>query len=90
MSCWYRIQQERPKLSKIDLEISDNLEFEEGDCAVIIKEDGAIGRVIMPKINRATLDTEGYKKLLDVLEVLQPGSRDKLIQHNQKNKGSVH
>tara|TARA_B100000902_G_C27194155_1_gene855529 strand:- start:868 stop:1101 length:234 start_codon:yes stop_codon:yes gene_type:complete len=77
-------------LSKIDLEIADNLEFDEGDCAVIIKPDGSIGRVIMPKMNQATLKTEGYKKLLDVLEVLQPGSRDKLINHNQKEKGSVH
>tara|TARA_B100000900_G_C20474106_1_gene672642 strand:+ start:107 stop:340 length:234 start_codon:yes stop_codon:yes gene_type:complete len=77
-------------LSKIDLEIADNLEFDEGDCAVIIKPDGSIGRVIMPQMNQATLKTEGYKKLLDVLEVLQPGSRDKLINHNQKEKGSVH
>ena len=58
--------------------------------ASIIKEDGSIGRVIMPKMNQATLKTEGYKKLLDVLEVLQPGSRDKLINHNNKEKGSVH
>ena len=77
-------------MSKIDLEISDSLEFEEGDCAVIIKSDGSIGRVIMPQMNQATLKTEGYKKLLDVLEVLQPGSRNKLIEHNQKEKGSVH
>jgi len=77
-------------LSKIDLEISDSIEFEEGDCAIIIKEDGSIGRVIMPRMNQATLKTEGYKKLLDVLEVLQPGSRDKLIKHNLKEKGSIH
>ncbi len=77
-------------MSKIDLEISDSIEFEEGDCAVIIKEDGSIGRVIMPRMNQATLKTEAYKKLLDVLEVLQPGSRDKLIKHNQKDKGSIH
>ena len=77
-------------MSKIDLEISDSLEFEEGDCAVIIKSDGSIGRVIMPQMNQATLNTDGYKKLLDVLEVLQPGSRNKLIKHNQKQKGSVH
>ena len=77
-------------MSKIDLEISDNLEFEDGDCAVIIKPDGSIGRVIMPRMNQATLETDGYKKLLDVLEVLQPGSRDKLIKYNQKEKGSVH
>ena len=45
----YKTQPGRPKLSKIDLEITDKLEFNDGDCAVIIKEDGSIGRVIMPK-----------------------------------------
>ena len=77
-------------MSKIDLEVSDNLEFEDGDCAVIIKEEGSIGRVIMPRVNKDMLDTEGYKKRLDVLEVLQPGSRDKMIKHAEKDKGSVH
>ena len=77
-------------MSKIDLEVSDNLEFDEGDCAIIIKEDGSIGRVIMPKVDKDILQTEGYRKLLDVLEVLQPGSRDKMIQHAEKDKGSVH
>ena len=77
-------------MSTIDLEVSDNLEFDDGDCAVIIKEDGTIGRVIMPKVNKDLLQTEGYRKLLDVLEVLQPGSRDKMIQHAEKDKGSVH
>ena len=77
-------------MSKVDLEVSDNLEFDDGDCAVIIKEDGSIGRVIMPKVDKDLLQTEGYKKLLDVLEVLQPGSRDKMIQHAEKDKGSVH
>ena len=77
-------------MSKIDLEISDSLEFNDGDCAVIIKEDGSIGRVIMPKATKEILNTDGYKKLLDVLEVLQPGSRDKMIQHAEKEKGRVH
>ena len=77
-------------MSKIELEVSDTLEFEEGDIAVIIKEDGSIGRVIMPKVNKDMLKTEGYKKLLDVLEVLQPGSRDKMIKHAENDKGSVH
>jgi hypothetical protein len=77
-------------LSKIDLEITNTLEFDDGDCAVIIKEDGSIGRVIMPDIKRGRLETEGYKKLLDVLEILQPGSRDKMIDHAKKGKGSMH
>ena len=46
-------------MSKIDLEVSDNLEFDDGDCAVIIKEDGSVGRVIMPKVNKDLLKTEG-------------------------------
>ena len=77
-------------MSKIDLEVTDQLEFDDGDCAVIIKEDGSVGRVIMPRVNKAMIESEGYKKLLDVLEILQPGSRDKLIQHAEKDKGSVH
>ena len=77
-------------MSKIDLEVSDNLEFDAGDCAVIIKEDGSIGKVIMPKVDKDILKTEGYRKLLDVLEILQPGSKDKMIQHAEKDKGSVH
>ena len=77
-------------MSKIDLEVSDNLEFEDGDCAVIIKEDGSVGRVIMPKVDKNILKTEGYRKLLDVLEILQPGSRDKMIKYAEKGKGSVH
>lgn len=77
-------------MSKIDLEVSDNLQFDDGDCAVIIKEDGSIGRVVMPDVNRKMIASEGYRKLLDVLEVLQPGSRDKMINYAQKGKGSMH
>ena len=77
-------------MSKIDLEVSDNLQFDDGDCAVIIKDDGSIGRVVMPDVNRKMMASEGYRKLLDVLEVLQPGSRDKMINYAQKGKGSMH
>jgi hypothetical protein len=77
-------------LSKIDLEVSDNLEFDDGDCAVIIKEDGSIGRVVMPSVNRKMIASEGYRKLLDVLEVLQPGARDKMINYAEKGKRSMH
>ncbi len=77
-------------MSKIDLEISDNLEFDDGDCAIIIKEDGSIGRVIMPQMTTEKLNTEGYRKLLDVLDVLQPGAKEKFIKHGEKEKGSIH
>ena len=77
-------------MSKIDLEVSDNLQFDDGDCAVIIKEDGSIGRVVMPDVNRKMIASEGYRKLLDVLEVLQPGARDKMINYAEKGKRSMH
>ena len=77
-------------MTKIDLEVSDNLQFDDGDCAVIIKDDGSIGRVVMPDVNRKMIASEGYRKLLDVLEVLQPGARDKMINYAEKGKGSMH
>ena len=70
-------------MSKIDFEIADDIEFENGDCCVIIKSDGAIGRVVMPDINQKIIETEGYRKLLDVLEILKPGAKKKFIKYNQ-------
>ena len=77
-------------MSKIKLEIAENLDFEEGDCAITIKKDGSIGKVIMPKMNTETLSTEGYKMLLEVVEILQPGSKEEFLKHNEKEKGSIH
>ena len=77
-------------MSKIKLEIAENLDFEEGDCAITITKDGSIGKVIMPKINTETLSTEGYKMLLEVVELLQPGSKEEFLKHNEKEKGSIH
>ena len=77
-------------MSKIKLEIADTLDFEEGDCAITIKKDGSIGKVIVPKMNTETLNTEGYKMLLEVVELLQPGSKEEFLKHNQKEKGSIH
>ena len=75
---------------KINLEIADNLDFEEGDCCITIKKDGSIGKVIVPKMNREMLDSDGYKALLEVVEILQPGAKDQFIKHNEKEKGSIH
>ena len=70
-------------MSKIEVEIADDIEFEQGDCCVIIKSNGAISKVVMPEMNRNFIDTAGYKKLLDVLEILKPGARNQFIKHNQ-------
>ncbi len=77
-------------MSKINLEIAENLDFEDGDCAITIKKDGSIGKVIVPKMNRDMLNSDGYKALLEVVEVLQPGAKNEFIKHNEKDGGSVH
>ena len=77
-------------MSRLKLEITDNLDFEDGDCAITIRKDGSIGKVIMPKINTETLNTEGYKMLLEVVELLQPGSKEEFLKYNEKQKGRIH
>ncbi len=77
-------------MSRLKLEITDNLDFEDGDCAITIRKDGSIGKVIMPKMNTETLNTEGYKMLLEVVELLQPGSKEEFLKYNEKQKGSIH
>ena len=77
-------------MSKINLEIAENLEFEDGDIAITIKQDGTIGKVILPKMDLKTQNSEGYSAMLEVVELLQPGSKEQFIKHNKKVKGSVH
>jgi hypothetical protein len=77
-------------LSKVNLEIADNLDFEDGDIAITIKQDGAIGKIIMPTMNEEMRNSEGYKKMLDVVELLSPGAKEEFIKHNSKEKGSIH
>ena len=77
-------------MSKVDVEITENLEFEDGDIAITIKPDGAIGKIIMPKMNEEIRSSEGYRKMLDVVELLSPGAKEEFIKHDSKGKGSVH
>ena len=77
-------------MSKVNLEIDENLDFEDGDIAITIKQDGAIGKIIMPKMNEEMRNSEGYKKMLDVVELLSPGAKEEFIKHNSKEKGSIH
>ena len=77
-------------MSKIDLQIADTLEFEDGDIAITIKRDGSIGKVILPKMDLKTQQSNGYKAMLEIVELLQPGAKQEFIKHNEKEKGSVH
>ena len=77
-------------MSKIDVDHSDELDFVDGDCCVIISKSGNIRKILVPKMDTAMINSAGYRALLDVIDVLQPGSREEFIKHNEKDKGSVH
>jgi len=86
----YRTQLRRQKLSRIDVDESDELDFVDGDSCVIISKNGEIRKIIVPKMDTAMINSAGYRALLDVIDLLQPGSREEFIRHNEKDKGSIH
>ena len=71
-------------MSKFNIEIDDHLDMEVGDSVVVIKKDGSVGKVILPEMDNETQHTAGYKKMLQVLEILKPGSKEDIIKHNRK------
>ena len=71
-------------MSRIDIEISDELDFDVGDCCIVIKPDGTIGKVILPEMSNRTPQTAGYKKMLEVVDFLKPGAKKDFIQYNRK------
>ena len=77
-------------MSKIDVDQSDELDFVDGDSCVLISKNGEIRKIIVPKMDTAMINSAGYRALLDVIDLLQPGSREEFIKRNEKDKGSVH
>ena len=77
-------------MSRIDVDHSDELDFVDGDSCVIISKSGDIRKILVPMMNTAMINSAGYRALLDVIDLLQPGSREEFIKHNEKDKGSIH
>ena len=80
-------------MNKINIEISEELDFdfEDGDACIHIKSDGTIGKVFMPEMNTKIVNSNGYKKLLEVIDILKPGAKNEFIKYNQgKIKGRLH
>jgi len=76
---------EEQKLSKLDIEITDELDFEIGDCCIVIKRDGTIGKLILPEMRPETVKTEGYKKMLKIIDMLKPGAKKEFVKHNKRS-----
>ncbi len=74
-------------MSKIDLEVAEELDFEIGDCVIVIKQDGSLGKIVVPEMNAETIKSDGYKKMLDVIDILKPGSKEVL---DKKHGGTIH
>ena len=71
-------------MSKFNIEIDDHLDMEVGDSVIVIKKDGSIGKVILPEMTNETQHTAGYRKMLQVLEILKPGTKEDFIKHKKK------
>ncbi len=93
ISCLCKRQPRRPKLSRIKIDIDNELDFdlEEGDMVIHIKHDGEIGKVCMPEMSSKVQNSLGYKKMLQCLEILKPGTEDEFIKYHEKQrKGTMH
>jgi hypothetical protein len=80
-------------LSRVKIQSGDefDIEFEQGDAIVVVSETGGIRKVYMPDMNLRYFNSEGYKKLLECIDVLQPGAKEEFIKHNEKErKGRIH
>ena len=60
-------------------EIDDTLEIHPGDSVIVIKADGTLGKVIMPEVRNELDKTEGYLKVIEVLELFNPNASVELI-----------
>ena len=71
-------------MSKIDIVVDDDLDFEVGDCCIVIKPNGTIGKVILPEMTNHTPLTKGYKKMLQVIDILKPGAKKDFTEYNKR------
>ncbi len=69
MLCLYRRQHGRPKLSN-KIKVEEGIDVADGDCIIVIKENGSIGEVILPEVNNPAQESKGYKLTWDVLEFI--------------------
>jgi len=80
-------------LSRVKIEQGDefDIEFEDGDAIVVVTQEGNIRKLYMPQMGTEYFNSEGYKKLLDCIDVVQPGAKDEFIKfHEKERKGRIH
>jgi hypothetical protein len=50
--------------------MEEGIDVAVGDSIIVIKEDGSIGQVILPEVNKPAQESKGYKLTLDILEFI--------------------
>ncbi len=86
-------QPRRQKLSKVKIEQGDefDIEFHPGDAIIVVAESGALRKIYMPDMDTKYYNSDGYKKLLDAIDVVQPGAKEDFIKYHEKvRKGRIH
>ena len=80
--CSYRKPQRRRKLSKMD----DTLEITAGDSVLVIGEDGKIKKLIMPEFREDLTQSEGTKKVMEILKMFDPNAELQTFEQIDKSK----
>jgi len=80
-------------LSRVKVESGDEFEidFQEGDAIIVITDQGDIRKIYMPTMDTSYFNSTGYRKLLDCIDVVKPGSKEDFIKYHEKErKGRIH
>lgn len=79
-------------MSRLKIDIDDELDFdlEEGDIVIHIKSNGDVGKVYMPDMNLKVKESTGYRKFLECIDILKPGTSKEFIKHYEiERKGKL-
>jgi len=80
-------------LSRVKVEQSTefDIEFEDGDAIIVVQSDGNVRKLYMPNMDTKYFNSDGYKKLLECIDILQPGAKEEFIKHHEiERKGRIH
>ena len=80
-------------MSRVKVESGDEFEidFQEGDAIIVITDEGNIRKIYMPTMETKYFNSTGYRKLLDCIDVIKPGSKEEFIKYHEKErKGRIH
>ena len=80
-------------MSRVKIESGDEFEvdFQDGDAIIVVQDDGSIRKLYMPEMTTKYYNSDGYKKILECIDLLQPGAKEDFIKYHEKErKGRIH